>query len=143
MIKTIIFDYAGVITPTKNNYLFAKKYHKRFGLTAEELMSLTYDNWRPALVSKSAEKRFWKELSRELDINPDLLLDLITETFPINSQIIKIIDKLKKRYKTILLSNQVESWLEKVIEENNLRSRFDYLINSYKFRTTKPGEIFF
>ena len=143
MIKTIIFDYAGVITPTKNNYIFAKKYHKRFGLTTEELMNKTYNNWKPALTDKKAELEYWKELSQELNINSDELKDLIIKTFPINPKIIRLIDKIKDKYKIVMLSNQVESWLEKVIDENNLRNKFHYFINSYHVGTKKPDKRFF
>lgn len=143
MIKTIIFDYAGVITPTKNNYIFAKKYHKRFGLTTKELMTKSYNNWRPALISKTAELKFWRELSQELNIDSEELRDLIIKTFPIDSKVIEIIDKIKVRYKIVMLSNQVESWLEKVIDENNLRNKFHYFINSYNVGIKKPNKKIF
>jgi len=53
MIKTVLFDYAGVITPTKNNYAFALKYGKRFELTPGELMKLTYENWDEGRYGKN------------------------------------------------------------------------------------------
>lgn len=143
MIKTIIFDYAGVITPTKNNYIFAKKYHKRFGLTPKELMDKTYNNWKPALTDKKAELKYWKELSQELNIDTEELIDLIIKTFPINPKIISLIDKIKDKYKIVILSNQVESWLEKVIDDNNLRDKFRHFINSYHVGKKKPDKEIF
>lgn len=143
MIKTIIFDYAGVVTQTKNNYIFAKKYHNRFGLTAEELMTKTYNGWKPALTNKKAESEYWKNLSRELNLNSEKLKDLIIKTFPIDPKIIQFIDRIKDRYKILMLSNQVESWLEKVIDENNLRDKFHYFINSYLVGAKKPDKKIF
>lgn len=143
MIKTIIFDYAGVLTPTKNNYLFAKKHHKRFKLTTKELMTKTYINWQDALTSKRSESKFWKELSKDLKINSEELRDLIIETFPLDQKILEIIDKIRGRYKILMLSNQVESWLEKVIRDNNLRDKFHHLINSYQVGFKKPDKMIF
>ena len=143
MIKTIIFDYAGVLTPTKNNYLFAKKHHKRFELTTEVLMTKTYINWQDALISKRSESKFWKELSKDLKINSEEPRDLIIETFPLDQKILEIIDRIRCRYKILMLSNQVESWLEKVIRENNLRNKFHHLINSYQVGFKKPDKKIF
>lgn len=140
MIKTIIFDYAGVLTPTKNHSLFAYKHHKRFGLTEDELMTKVYLNWQPATVSKESELIYWSELSKDLKINPDELIDLIIETFPLDHKVLEIINKVKYRYKIVMLSNQVESWLEKVIDENKLKDKFHYFVNSYHANVRKPDE---
>ena len=53
---------------------------------------------------------------------------------------LEIIDKIKDKYKIMMMSNQVESWLEKVIEENNLRKKFHYFVNSYHVNIRKPDE---
>jgi len=143
MIKTVIFDYAGVLTATKNNYKFAKKYHKRFGLDADELMGLTYAKWKPALISKESESEYWSELEKALGTDQVILKDLIIKTFPLDLRIIKIIDKIKNKYKIVMMSNQVESWLEDVIRRDNLKEKFHYFINSYNVGLTKPDlEIF-
>lgn len=140
MIKTIIFDYAGVLTPTNNNLLFAVKHHKRFKLTIDELMTRFYLNWKNATVNKESDLAFWNELSKDLKTNPEELRDLVIETFPLDKRMLEIIDKIKDRYKIVMMSNQVESWLEKVIEENLLKEKFHLFVNSYHVNIRKPDE---
>ncbi len=143
MIKTIIFDYAGVLTPTKNHSNFAKKHHKRFGLTEDELMTRFYLNWKDATVSKASELTYWSKLSKDLEINPEVLRNLVIETFPLEKRVLEIIDKIKNRYKIVMISNQVETWLEKVIEENKLKEQFHIFVNSYHVNIRKPDERIF
>lgn len=42
-----------------------------------------------------------------------------------------------------MLSNQVEDWLESVIDDNDLRGRFDYFVNSYPVGAKKPDKRIF
>lgn len=140
MIKTIIFDYAGVLTSTKNHSLFAKKQHKRFGLTEDELMTKVYLNWENATVCKESELIYWNKLSKDLKIHPDELRNLTIETFPLDQRMLEIIGKIRDKYKIIMMSNQVETWLEKVIEEYALKDKFHYFVNSYHTNFRKPDE---
>lgn len=58
MIRTIIFDYAGVITPTRDNYTFAQKYSEQFGMEPLDLMEITYKNWDPASLNQIPASEF-------------------------------------------------------------------------------------
>jgi len=66
MIKTVLFDYAGVITPTKNNFIFATNNSKRFGLTPKELMQMTYENWGDTALGKQKDSDFWNQIANKL-----------------------------------------------------------------------------
>lgn len=138
MIKTVLFDYAGVITPTKNNFEFALKNSKRFGLTPEDLMKLTYENWDEAATGVLESSVFWGQIAGKLKIKPDELISLIIETFPIDERVIDIIRKTKENHATVLFSNQEKAWLEKVIDDNDLRGIFTYFVNSYNVGAGKP-----
>ncbi len=143
MIKTVLFDYAGVITPTKNNFDFALKYSKRFGLAPEELMKLTYENWDEAATGGLESSVFWRQIAGKLKIKPDELIGLLIETFPIDERVVDIIRKTKENHATVLFSNQEKAWLEKVIDDNDLRGIFTYFVNSYNVGARKPDpEIF-
>jgi len=143
MIKTVLFDYAGVITPTKNNYIFALENSKRFGLSPKELMQMTYENWAETVVGKQKCSIFWGQIASKLDIEPDELKRLVIETFPVDKRMVDVIKKTKVNCTTVLFSNQIEDWLEKVIEDNKLRNIFDYLVNSYNVGARKPDQKIF
>lgn len=143
MIKTVLFDYAGVITPTKNNFIFATNNSKRFGLTPKELMQMTYENWAETALGKQKDSIFWGQIASKLSVGSEELMDLVIETFPVDKRMVDIIEKTKKIYTTVLFSNQIKSWLEKVIDDNKLRSIFTHLVNSYNVGFRKPDrEIF-
>lgn len=143
MIKTILFDYAGVISPTKNNFIFATNNSKRFGLSPKELMQITYENWAETALGKLDDGVFWGQIAKKLNIQSEELMDLVIETFPVDKKMVDIIEKTKVNHTTVLFSNQIKSWLEKVIEDNKLRNIFNYLVNSYNVGYRKPDrEIF-
>lgn len=143
MIKTILFDYAGVITPTKNNFIFSTKNSERFGLSPETLMKMTYENWGDTALGKQKDNIFWDQIACKLKISTEELMDLVIETFPIDKRMVDVISKTKVNHTTVLFSNQVKSWLEKVIDDNKLRNIFDYFVNSYNVGFRKPDKEIF
>lgn len=138
MIKTVLFDYAGVITPTKNNYIFALENSKRFGLSPKELMQMTYENWAETVIGKQKCSVFWGQIADKLNIKPEELKKLVIDTFPVDKKMVDVIKRTKVNYTTVLFSNQIKDWLEKVIEDNKLKNLFDYLVNSYNVGAKKP-----
>lgn len=137
-IKTVIFDYAGVLTPTRDNFVFAEKYCKRFKMDKLKLLELTYLDWDKASVNEIPAKIFWQNIAKKLKIEPEALKEMIMDTFELDQRVIDLITNLHKKYTIVLMSNQVEDWLEKVIDDNNLRGKFDYFINSYNIGIKKP-----
>ncbi len=96
MIKTVLFDYAGVISPTKNNYIFSLKNSRRFGLSPKKLMQITYENWAETTVGKQKCSVFWDQIAHKLNIEPEKLKKLIINTFPIDKKIVQVIKRTKK-----------------------------------------------
>ena len=143
MVKTVLFDYAGVISPTKNNYIFALKNSKRFGLSPKELMQITYENWDETAIGKLKSNIFWDLIAGKLGIKPDELMKLIIQTYPIDKRMVDIIERTKVNHITVLFSNQIEDWLEKVIDDNKLRNIFGYFVNSYNVGVKKPDKKIF
>lgn len=143
MIKTVLFDYAGVISPTKNNYTFALENSKRFGLSPKELMQMTYENWAETVIGKQKCSIFWGQIAKKLKVEPEELRRLVIETFPVDKRMVDIIRKTKKNYTTVLFSNQIEDWLEKVIDDNKLRNIFNFFVNSYNVGARKPDKKIF
>lgn len=143
MITTLLIDYAGVLTPTKNNWPFAKQFHKDYGLQPKELMRITYTDWDEVVIDKPDSKIFWRNIAKLLKTDAEVLRSRIMNTFPIDNRMIKLLDGLKSKYTMVLVSNQIRDWLEEVIVENNLRNIFKFTANSYEVGIRKPDpEIF-
>ena len=140
MIKTVIFDYAGVLTPTRDKYQFAQKYAKDFGLDTASLLKILYQDWDKACINQISSTTFWQGIADQLNINPDKLKAMVIDTFPLDPRMIELVDQIHKTHTTMIISNQIKDWLEKVIKENHLKDKFDYIIGSYEVKLKKPDK---
>jgi len=91
-----------------------------------------------AATGKIESSVFWSEAASKLGIKPEELMDLLVETFPIDKRMVELIRKTKTDRTTVLFSNQVKDWLEKVIDDNDIRGIFSYFVNSYNVGVRKP-----
>lgn len=138
MIKTILFDYAGVLTPVINNFDFAQKYSTRFGLPPNQIMKITYENWAETALGKQDCITFWGKIAKKLGVDPNELRNLVTETYPLDRKMIEIVKSAKNNYTTVLFSNQIKDWIEEVLDKNSINDIFDQIINSYIVGARKP-----
>ena len=58
----------------------------------------------------------------------------------INSEIVDLIIRLKEKYKIVLLSNALASWLHKILENNDRYRIFDHMVISGEEGIRKPSE---
>ena len=120
-ITTIILDVGGV------QYFYdhmkaAKAMEKEIGIPAKKIFkALAEKASRNSFVAKaelgSSEKEYWKQFSRELNIDPvnsKKMSRLWNKIFSPNTQMLELIKKLSKKYKIGLLSNMSQGhkkWL--------------------------------
>lgn len=143
MITTLLVDYAGVLTPTRNNFPFVEKFYKDYNLSPQELMKITYTNWEKTSIGKLDSKLFWENMAKLLKTDAKVLRSRIMNTYSLDENVISLLKKLKKQYNLVMVSNQINDWLEEVIEINNLRDIFDYTANSYELGVKKPDPAIF
>jgi FMN phosphatase YigB (HAD superfamily) len=145
MIKTILVDYAGVLTPTPNNWIFSQKYSSYYELPAKKLMDIFYENWAEAATGKIKAIIFWEKIAKQLEVSPDLLKKQVLSTYPLNQQLITFLNSKNKtaKYNFVMASNQIEDWINLVLDEPNLKNLFQQTVNSYQLACIKPNPIFF
>ncbi|MBI2034031.1 MAG: HAD family phosphatase [Candidatus Liptonbacteria bacterium] len=145
MIKTIIFDIGGVIARTNFKALYSN-FAERVGLPSEFVVDYHTTNVEDLLLGKITLDQFWKDM-RGAGAKPDLDLQAIwieegTKNREINSELLKIIEKLRKNYSAGVLTNLTPPRL--VLDEKmNLYSHFDYAILSCKEHLKKPDPAFY
>jgi HAD superfamily hydrolase (TIGR01509 family) len=139
-ITTVIFDYAGVLTPTQDNFIFAKTNHAKYNMSLMHFFEATYANWSLARNAKITPLEFWKGIAEAVGENdPIVLRDSIIRTFPANNEMIDLIKKLRLNNVNIgMISNQVEDWINKFLVDNDLKHSFDCIHNSYHSNYSKP-----
>lgn len=143
MIKAILVDYAGVLTPTQDNSAFSQKYSPYYGLPAKELMDIFYENWAEAATGKIEAKNFWERIAEKLKVDPDLLKKQVIDTYPLDQQLITFLQQKTAKYNFVMASNQIEDWIYTVLANSNLKNLFQQTANSYQCGFRKPDIRFF
>jgi putative hydrolase of the HAD superfamily len=138
MINTVIFDYAGVLMPFGGQDVWAEKNKDKFGMTGEVLFELVRKDWHPAEIGGIAAEEYWSRLGNYLNADAAEIKKSIMESFPLDERVINIVRELHEKYITVLLSNQISDWLGEVIEENNFKDVFSYIVTSYDTGFAKP-----
>ncbi|MCK4647574.1 HAD family phosphatase [Candidatus Pacearchaeota archaeon] len=139
-IKAIIFDIGGVIylgEQKSNAYMQEKlKFDEDFWFGAVKNI------WNDLCIGKRKEEEGIAEMAKNLGLGKKKLKDLwircFKERFILNKPLLKIIEKLKKNYKTAILSDQ---WIlpYKILITKRLKEIFDVEIYSHEAKIRKPN----
>jgi len=145
MIKVIVFDL-GNTTVFFDHMSFCKKLAKYSSLPAKKIYKKVYgtDLETAFVMGKISPKEFYKEICRRTKAKITYkkfkeIFDVFTKK---NDPVIKLIKKLRKRYKLLLLSNT------NILHFNDARKRFsnpllqnfNSYILSYKIMMKKPDK---
>ena len=132
MIKAIFFDFFGVISSEVAPFWFAERYEREDALRLKEEYMMPADRGdvfeeetfnRLALLSGEPAEDIYADFYRRAVVNDDT---------------VKLIERLKKKYKILLLSNAMSDWLKTLLEKNSLMRLFDYTVISADEKTAKP-----
>ena len=119
MIKAIIFDFGRVISAQKHSSLF-RRYEDELGLKPGTINSIMFDSeaWHEALVGRKTAEEFWHEIGPELGLNSHEEIDAFRNRYRadenINTNVLKLIQKLHGHYRLAVLSNAppgLSQWL--------------------------------
>ena len=119
MIKAIIFDFGRVISAQKPPSLF-HRYEDELGLEPGTINSVMFDSqaWQEALVGRKTVEEFWYEIGPELGLNSHEEIDAFRNRYRadenINTDVLKLIQKLHGHYRLAVLSNAppgLSQWL--------------------------------
>ena len=144
VIKTILVDYAGVLTETRDNSLFSEKYSDFYGLKPKELMDVFYENWGKAAVASISSTEFWSIIAQRLKVDIVTLKQQVLSTYPLNQQLINFLEQRRQKFNLVMVSNQIEDWIVTVFKQNqNLKEMFNLTANSYEVGVRKPNRKIF
>ncbi len=136
-IKCIIFDVGGVLV---------KRIEHTHEALNKELGKKVFDRkdvlHRKSLLGKLTEKEFYRMLSQKHGISAKHLQSLSDEKYlkiaKLNKDVIRTAKRLRKNYKTCILSN-VSPMRKKHDHVMNLYSNFGHLVLSCDVGAAKPG----
>ncbi len=138
-IKAIIFDYGGVLSTTGKLLPLAEKYAVEFKKDKGKFTTIIETSWNKARINEISSKDFWGSLANFIGIESNELRRRVVDEFSVlRPEMISLIKKLKKSYKLAIISNQIEDWLEEIIEKNEFNKLFDVIVTSYNVKVAKP-----
>lgn len=137
MIKVIIFDFGGVVRKPRIMPEIYKATEKKFKIDYEFVRNQFLKLETPVITGKLSMNKFWSKLAKALDVNVKELKQLweriYVKKFKLNTRVMNLVKRLKKRYKIVLLSNDLPSH-----SKINLK-RGDYKIFDKVFLSSKIG----
>ena len=140
MVKTIIFDWGGVICYPITRRLVSKLKEK-FELEERAIRKAYFKDLLDYETGKLTDKDFWQRFCKELSIkvHEDVLMGIIRETEELDKEVYDLIVDLKKRnrYKLVLLSNNIPVMVNYIRQKFDL-SVFDHLFFSNELGMRKP-----
>ena len=140
MLEAIIFDFGGVFSVEADIKKFLQNNALKFKIDPEEVNKVSSAIWAEARLGKIDSNIFWQKLGELVGMEEiEFKKYFIENTTLIEHDLYDFVKyNLKNKYKLAILSNQIESWLETVLEENDFREVFDFVITSYNTGLAKP-----
>lgn len=145
MLKSIIFDWGGVICYPITKRLVAKV-KEQFDADERAIRKAYFKDLHDYEIGRLSDDEFWQSFCRELGITVDekVLMDIVRDVEQLDKEVYNIIKHLKKtkRYKLVLLSNNIPVMVNYIKNKFDL-SVFDHLFFSNELGMRKPHlEIF-
>lgn len=140
--KYVIFIDLGGVYFTMANVPVAKQFSKKLCIPKEKIVgALTGPRWTKHAEGRWNETKFWEGVSDELNISREQTRELRTAWYHYPSPIIgmiKLVRKLRKKYKVAVLSSQIEAWVEILERKYRLSKEFHEQHYSFDHGVDKP-----
>ncbi len=146
-IKVIVFDLGNVLLPFDYSYLITALNRIDTGL-GERFYKRYKENYfvhRQFEKSEISENEFWKFMQQWLEnkIEREYFYKIYSDLFDENEKLIKLLPKLKEKYKLILLSNTNKIHMKYGWQKYGFLKYFDKLILSHEVKSVKPEQKIF
>lgn len=136
MIKTIIFNFAGVITTSAIFPRVAKVFGEKAEIGKEGFYRRLKSEEKEYLLGKVSTRFFWKRVCKGTGIGYAEFADEISR-YEINEEIIRLLKRLRKRYALVLLSDNYAAIYEKMMDDRHLLGIFDHSFFSHQLHMVK------
>jgi HAD superfamily hydrolase (TIGR01509 family) len=135
--QAIVFDFFGVICSEITPFVLPKYMSKEAAVEYKATVVHESDLGHIELDDVLAH------LSKVTGANPEALLADFWSFVKIDGEVVKLIDELKGRYRTALLSNAIRPFLRQILARHDLERRFDAILISAEEGIAKPDPAFF
>ena len=140
MIKTLIFDFAGVLTKGRCFPQLAINLGKQFNIDPSIIEKQLYGTENEYLLGNESTEDFWKNSCSELGIPFDDFTNAFKSWYELDSEILAFIKELKKNYQIILHSDNFEVISSDLRENQKLKELFELMFFSNEMHMNKRDE---
>lgn len=130
--ELIIFDCFGVIFGEIAPVIFERYF------SGEEAVALKDKYFVPADLGKVTLDEIFNGMAEEIGISRERLEKEWNELIVLNKKIVPVIEKLRKEYTVILLSNAPLGFVERLMKDYCLEYLFDKIFISCNLKMSKP-----
>lgn len=132
MIKAIVFDFAGVISPGAL-IDWVKRHTTNKNRVLDRLREKSYI-WDLGQINELQFKHIISEIT---GVAEDKVWNIIWGKALVNKKLISLIKKLKKKFKIVLFSDNFAPYLQRQIDNLHIRNLFDEIIISSDYHKKK------
>jgi len=141
MIDTIIFDFAGVVTKENFRPVLIRKCKEKFGLDEAEFRQHFSDAETSFLLGEMSLKDFWQIACKGYEVPFEQFAEVFVSAYEINPDMVSLIEKLKKNYHVVMLSDNFDRLSENIKNNPILKPLFErfFLSNEMHLAKKTPG----
>jgi len=96
-----------------------------------------------ACVNDVSEEEFWEHIERNYGMSKKKAARIAYSLCSVKKPVLKLVRRLRKRYKVAVLSNHMENWFNHLIARHRLANEFDFIFTSFGERLAKPDKRIF
>lgn len=137
MIKVLLFDLGGVYLNQGLND-FKRNLGNSLKLPLSTIRKVMEENIPDLYIGRLKESEFWSKLINELkiDSNTVTLRGQLLDSYVVNSEVREIVQKLRGKYKTVLLSDFASEWI--LLLDKKLNFAKDFYASFFSFEMGVP-----
>lgn len=135
-IKTIMFDFSGVLTKKKCFDVLSEKLSKKYKVNSDELFEkLKLHNYNNS-VGRESTKQFWEKACKGTKIKYEDFVKALETCYELDDEMIKLVKDLKNSFELILISDNYPELSAKMRLDKKL-SVFDEMFFSNEMEMRK------
>lgn len=139
MITTIIFDFAGVVSTEQLGGW--KKISDKFGLNPEKVKERYYAHVEEyGRGGTTSTEKFWKNVCGDSSVSLKEFEALYIDWWKLNRDIVSLVQKLKKHYTIVLLSDNFDASTPSMRADKELNQLFPKMFFSNELGHTKSEQ---
>lgn len=137
MKNTVLLDFFGVISSEIAPFWFRRHFND------EESDRIKAEIVALGDVGQLTEAETYQKISERTNVPPEQIAREWLELVTINQELVSFVKQIKGKYPVYLLSNAIEPFLTRILEQYALKDLFDKIYISSEMKIAKPAPAFY